>query len=134
MEPFTNDEIDQAIKEMPSERAPGPDGFNMQFIMKCWHIIKSDFYQLRHDFFNEAVSLQAINSPFITLIPKINNPVSKNDYKPNSLLDSILKLLTKLLSRRIQVVILKLIYKNQCGFIKSRSIKDLLAWAYEYLH
>jgi hypothetical protein len=65
MEPFTNDEIDQAIKEMPSERAPGPDGFNMQFIMKCWHIIKSDFYQLRHDFFNEAVSLQAINNSFI---------------------------------------------------------------------
>jgi hypothetical protein len=31
-------------------------------------------------------------------------------------------------------VILKLIHKNQYGFIKSRSIQDCLAWACEYLH
>jgi hypothetical protein len=70
VEPFTNEEIDKAIKKMPNERAPGPDGFNMQFIKKCWHIIKPDFYQLCHDFFNEEVSMQAINNSFITLIPK----------------------------------------------------------------
>jgi hypothetical protein len=70
VETFTNEEIDRAIKEMPSERAPGPDGFNMQFIKKCWHIIKPDFYQLHHDVFNEEVSLQAINSSFITLIQR----------------------------------------------------------------
>jgi hypothetical protein len=134
VEPFTNEEIDKAIKEMPSERAPGPDGFNIQFIKKCWHIIKLDFYQLRQDFFNEEVSLLAINSSFITLIPKVNNRVFTNDYRPISLLNSILKLLTKLLSRRLQAVILKLIRKNRYGFIKSRSIQDCLVWAYEYLH
>jgi hypothetical protein len=134
VETFTNEEIDRAIKEMPSERAPGPDGFNMQFIKKCWHIIKPDFYQLHHDVFNEEVSLQAINSSFITLIPKVNNPATTNDYIPIALLNSVLKLLTKLLSRRLQAVILKLIHKNQYGFIKSRSIQGCLAWAYEYLH
>jgi hypothetical protein len=134
VETFTNEEIDRAIKEMPSERAPGPDGFNMQFIKKCWHIIKPDFYQLHHDVFNEEVSLQAINSSFITLIPKVNNPATTNDYIRIALLNSVLKLLTKLLSRRLQAVILKLIHKNQYGFIKSRSIQDCLAWAYEYLH
>jgi retron-type reverse transcriptase len=122
VETFTNEEIDRAIKEMPSERAPGPDGFNMQFIKKCWHIIKPDFYQLHHDVFNEEVSLQAINSSFITLIPKVNNPATTNDYIRIALLNSVLKLLTKLLSRRLQAVILKLIHKNQYGFIKSRSI------------
>jgi retron-type reverse transcriptase len=29
---------------------------------------------------------------------------------------------------------LRLIHKNQYGFIKSRSIHDCLAWAFEYLH
>jgi hypothetical protein len=78
--------------------------------------------------------MQAVNNSFITLIPKVNNLVNTNDYRTISLLNSVLKLLTKLLSRRLQAVILKLIHKNQYGFIKSRSIQDCLAWAYEYLH
>jgi 23S rRNA U2552 (ribose-2'-O)-methylase RlmE/FtsJ len=123
VEPFTNEEIDKAIKEMPSERAPGPDGFNMLFIKKCFHIIKSDFYQLCHDFFNESVSLQAINNSFITLVPKVNNLENTNDYRPISLLNSVMKLLTKLLSKRLQVVILQLIHKNQYGFINSSQFR-----------
>ena len=30
--PFSMDEIDQVIKDIPSERAPGPDGFNGSFL------------------------------------------------------------------------------------------------------
>jgi hypothetical protein len=52
-------EIDQVIKGVPSERDPGPDGFNVMFFKKCWHIIKHDFFQLCHDFHNGAINLQA---------------------------------------------------------------------------
>jgi retron-type reverse transcriptase len=50
------------------------------------------------------------------------------------LLNCTLKLLTKLLANRLQTVIMQLIHENQYGFIKSRTIHDCLAWAYEYLH
>jgi hypothetical protein len=33
--PFTNEEIDQIIKQMPMDKARGPDGFNAQFLKKC---------------------------------------------------------------------------------------------------
>jgi hypothetical protein len=52
---------------MPSDKAPGPNGFNELFIKKCWHIIKEEVYQLCFDFFNEKIDLQVINSSFITL-------------------------------------------------------------------
>jgi hypothetical protein len=42
-EPFSNQEIDALIKDLPIDKAPGPDGFNGMFIKKCWSIIKSDF-------------------------------------------------------------------------------------------
>jgi hypothetical protein len=72
---------------------------------KCWHIIKDDVYQLCNDFFAGTVNLQAINNSFITLIPKTSNPVTPNDFRPISLLNSILKLITKLMAERLQALI-----------------------------
>jgi hypothetical protein len=89
---FSNEEIDNVVRQMPIDKAPGPDGFNGLFFKKCWHIIKEDVYQLCNDFFSENISLQAINSSFITLIPKNSNPVTPNDFRPISLLNSILKI------------------------------------------
>jgi retron-type reverse transcriptase len=50
------------------------------------------------------------------------------------LLNSSIKLITKILAERLQRVILRLIHRNQYGFIRTRSIHDCLAWAFEFLH
>jgi hypothetical protein len=67
---FTREEIDEVIKELPTDKAPGPDGFNGMFTKRCWHIIKHDFYELCKDFLDGKVDLQSINDSFITLIPQ----------------------------------------------------------------
>jgi hypothetical protein len=36
--PFTKEEIDEVIRTMPADKAPGPDGFNGQFLKSCWNI------------------------------------------------------------------------------------------------
>ena len=131
---FTREEIDNVVKQMPIDKAPGPDGFNGIFFKKCWHIIKEDIYQLCNDFFTGRVSLQAINSSFITLVPKCSHPVTPSDFRPISLLNSTLKLITKLMADKLQGIIISLIHKNQYGFIKSRTIQDCIAWAFEYIH
>ena len=45
-----------------------------------------------------------------------------------------MKCITKLLSSRLQQVILQLLHVNQYGFIKGRTIQDCLAWAFQFLH
>jgi hypothetical protein len=78
--------------------------------------------------------MKSINGSHIILVPKIDNPTTIGDYKPISLPNSSIKLLTKILSNRLQKVITKLIHKNQYVFIKKRSIDGCLAWAFEYLY
>lgn len=95
---------------------------------------QGDFYQLCQELCEGTLDLQLINNSFLVLIPKTDSPVTTNDYRPISLLNSVLKLLTKLMTNRLQRVIIPLIHKNQYGFIKTRAIQDCLAWAYEYLH
>jgi hypothetical protein len=101
---------------------------------KCWPVISGDFYVLCMAFYNHIINSQSINGSYITLVPKNNNPVRVNDYRLISLLNSSIKLITKLLEDRLQVVIMKLIHQNQYGFIKSGTIQDYLGWAFEYIH
>jgi hypothetical protein len=132
--PFTKEVIDKVIKSIPADKAPGPDGFNGMFLKVCWDIIAPEFYILLQDFAEGIVFMDDINNSLITLIPKKVSPTGVNDYRPISLLNSCLKLLTKLLADRRQEWILKLIHPNQYGFIKGRTIQDCLAWAFEFLH
>jgi retron-type reverse transcriptase len=127
-------EIDSIIKSLPSDKSPGPDGFNTNFIKKCWHIIAQDFYDLCEKFYHGEVCLRSINGSFIVLIPKKENPQKVGDYRPISLLNNSMKILMKLLANRLQSFMSRLIHRNQYGFIKGRSIQDCLAWAYEYIH
>jgi hypothetical protein len=112
---------------MPADKSPGPDGFNGQFLKTCWHIIKEDIYGLCFDFYDGALNLESLNCGQITLIPKILAPVSVNDYRPITLPNCYLKIITKLLANRLQKIILSIVHKNQYGFLKGRNIQDYLA-------
>ena len=125
--PFTHAEIDAVVKEMPPDRAPGPDGFNGAFIKACWPIIKHDIYQLCEEFHGGNLNLESINYGHITLIPKTNAPVTVNDFRPITLLNCCLKLITKILANRLQKIILQIVHRNQYGFLRGRSIHDCLA-------
>jgi hypothetical protein len=132
--PFTKQVIDNIIKSLPSDRSPGPDGFNTNFVKKCWHVIAQDFYDLCDKFHQGDVCLKSINGSYIILVPKKDNPQKVGDYRPISLLNNNMKILTKLLANRLQTSMAMLVHKNQYGFIKGRIIQDCLAWAFEYIH
>ena len=132
--PFTHQEIDDVIKYMSADRASGPDGFTGHFLKTYWPVIKEDFYKLCNQFHEGNLNLESINEGFITLIPKSSSPETANDYRPITLLNCCLKIVTKILANRLQKVILKIIHKNQYGFIKGRTIQDCLAWTFEYIH
>ena len=97
---FSRAEVD-VVKQLPSNKAPGPDGFNTDFIKHCWPIINTDFYNLCDAFYDGAVCLQSINGSHITLVPKKDDALRINDYRPISLLNISVKIITKLLANRL---------------------------------
>ena len=50
-DPFSTEEIDAIILDLPNDKSPGPDGFNNLFFKKAWPIIKYDVYRLCNDFY-----------------------------------------------------------------------------------
>ena len=110
--PFSDEEINSIVKELPSDKSPGPDGFNNEFMKACWDIIGPDVRKLIHAFHEGNISLESINTSYISLIPNNNAPLTPNDFRPISLLNGVLKISTKLLANRLQKVILQMIHIN----------------------
>lgn len=75
-----------------------------------------------------------MNSSFISLIPKVKSPMQIKDYRPISLINCSLKILSKILTNRLSRVMSKLISSNQTGFIKGRQISEGILITNEVVH
>jgi hypothetical protein len=51
--PFSCQEMDQIITCLPSNKSPGSDVFNTDFVKKCWRVIAPDFYELYNNFLKD---------------------------------------------------------------------------------
>jgi len=67
---------------------------------------------------------KGINTIFIVLIPKVDNPQRLNEFRPISLVGSMYKILAKLLANRLRVVLGSVISETQSAFIKNSQIFD----------
>ncbi|XP_021980012.1 uncharacterized protein LOC110876144 [Helianthus annuus] len=52
--PFRKEEIKCAVFECGSDKAPGPDGFNFNFIKRYWNIFENDFFDLLDSFYSKG--------------------------------------------------------------------------------
>lgn len=124
-EDFGEEEIWKTIRDMPAEKAPGPDGFTGLFYQACWDTIKCDVLAALHKFFSgNSQNLERLNSAVIILLPKKEAPALLKDYQPISLIHSFSNLATKLMATRLAGRMGDLIPYTQSAFIRGRSIHE----------
>lgn len=124
-EPISVEEVREAINQMPSDKAPGPDGFTGLFFKKCWDIIKDDIMKAITLFGNlRTANLQWLNSANVVLPPKKEGAESIADYRPISLIHAVAKIIAKVLAIRLASHMHNLVSHAQSAFIKTRSIHD----------
>ena len=97
--PINDEEIYNPVFQMDLHKAPGSDGFGASFYQDHWVVIKETLCVAIKDFFRTGKLLKAVNHTFITLIPKVANPVSTAHFRPISLCNTIYKIVAKNVSQ-----------------------------------
>lgn len=99
-------------------------GSTCHFSRSVGGIVKYDVLQFMRKFHRNASLVRGLNSSFVTLIPKSDNPSGLNEYRPVSLIGSLYKILAKVLANRIKQVMPKIISEIQFAFFGGRHVLD----------
>jgi len=99
--PLSLEEVKQAVWDCDSFKSPRPDGVNMGFVKDFWPELRDDIMCFLFDFHKNGKLSKGINNTFISLIPKTECSHRLNDFRPISMVGSIYKILSKVLSDRL---------------------------------
>ncbi|WVZ82071.1 LOW QUALITY PROTEIN: hypothetical protein U9M48_029378 [Paspalum notatum var. saurae] len=122
-DPFSEEELLEAIKQSPTDKALGPDGFTGAFFRSCWPTIKADLMAVMNSLHSQRfLNFDLLNRANIILVPKHDDAENLASYRTISLIHGVSKLFSKLLSLRLAPSMREIISKSQTAFIKGRSI------------
>ncbi|XP_022019573.1 uncharacterized protein LOC110919611 [Helianthus annuus] len=116
--PFSSSKIKEAVVGCHDGKAPGPDGMNFKLIKAFWSLFEDDFWNLFQQFHNDGAFNNGSSSSFITLVPKIKDPVSLSNFRPINLVGVVSKVVSKALANRMRKVLSKVISDSQSAFIR----------------
>ncbi|GJS40033.1 RNA-directed DNA polymerase, eukaryota, reverse transcriptase zinc-binding domain protein [Tanacetum coccineum] len=129
----TSDEIKEAIFDIDSNKAVGPDGYTSGFLKKAWIIIGKEVCLAIRDFFINGKLLGKINVTMIAQVPKLEVPNKVSEFRPIACCNVIYKSIIKILTNRIKNGLQKVVNMNQSAFIPSGHIQDNILIAQELL-
>lgn len=131
---FTKEEIKNAFFSLSRNKACGPDVYSPEFFLGCWSIIGVETTEAVEEFFKSGKLLRQWNATSIVLIPNIPNAASTSDFRPNLLLDTVYKIISKLLASRLHIALSKVISNSQSAFIPERLLAENVLLAMEIVH
>ena len=111
------------LKGVQNNKSPGDDGFTKEFYEAFFDLLGNALLESFNAGFENGTLSVSQRRGIISLIPKDeNNLTTLSNWRPITLLNVDYKILAKVIAKRIESVLPKLIHSDQTGFIKGRFI------------
>jgi len=127
--PVTKHEIWETLKLFSIDKSPGPYGWTVEFYIKYFEVVGDDLLDLVEDTRVRGRVRGSLNTTFLALISKENNPQSFDNFRPIALCNLCYKLVSKVIANMIKPVLSRELSCNQLGFLKGRQILDAIGTA-----
>ncbi|KAI5351605.1 hypothetical protein L3X38_004496 [Prunus dulcis] len=69
-------DVKESLFNIGSIKAPGVDGFLASFFQNQWHVYANDIFAMVCRVFEECKVPEGLNDTLITLVPKVERPIS----------------------------------------------------------
>lgn len=133
--PLTLEELHKALEGMSNNKSPGQDGFPAEFYKHFWQLLSPLYHKVVAEIHATSTIPPQMNTAVMTVILKPDkDPTLPSSYRPLSLINTDLKIITKALATRIETVTPALIHPDQTGFIKNRNISDSTRRLFNLIH
>ena len=122
---LTEKEITDAISMLKTNKATGPDGYPAESFQKYTKSLVTPVFNMYREAFQNGKLPNSLEEACVQIFLKPGkDELLFSSYRPISLLNVSLKVLSKILANRLEKVIGHLIHNDQTGFIKGRQGSD----------
>ena len=131
---LTYTEITTTLKNMKNDKSPGSDGFTSNFFKVFWNKIGNFVVRAINCAFVKGEFSLTQKQGIITCIPKGDKPKQfLKNWRPITLLNTIYKLASGSIAKRLKSVLDILVSTDQTGFIAGRYIGENTRLLYDII-
>jgi hypothetical protein len=76
----TESELKDTLQSFQKDKIPGPTGWSIQFYLGFFNLIGDDILKVIEESILNGRIHSPLNTTFIALIPKVNDPLSFDDF------------------------------------------------------